>query len=91
MLLRVCTLIVSTHVALSLIGIGNQGLDSHVQAADIYQWQDNAEAGTCDLSLGDQPVVQYVYTVDTSTPERTADTTKVFHHVYGPGTKTLVV
>lgn len=60
-------------------------------AADsAFQWSDHPDRGLLDLHDGDQPVLQYVYTVDTSTPEAAFDTAKVFHHVWGPGTDTVI-
>ncbi|REJ85990.1 MAG: hypothetical protein DWQ34_27120 [Planctomycetota bacterium] len=69
--------------------IGLAGASS--QAADPeFTWIDDAEAGVCDLMLGDQPVLRYVYGVDESSDEAAFDTAKVFHHVYGPGSDTLI-
>lgn len=65
-------------------------LPLHATAADTFTWKDDAERGLCTLFVGEQPVVQYFYTVDTSSDEAAFDTAKVFHHVYGPGTDTLI-
>ena len=60
-------------------------------AADVvFHWENNENAGTADLLLGDQPVLRYMYAFDASTPERLHDTYKVFHHVFGPGSKTII-
>jgi hypothetical protein len=58
--------------------------------AEEFRWDDRPEEGICDLWYGDAPALRYVYTVDESTPEMAFDTAKVFHHVYGPGTDTLI-
>ncbi len=55
-----------------------------------FSWQDNPQAGTTDLKYGDQPVVRYMYAFDTSTEERAHETFKVFHHVFGPGSKDII-
>jgi hypothetical protein len=55
-----------------------------------FHWKNDDKAGTADLFVGNQPVVRYVYAYDTSSPERIHDTYKVFHHVYGPGTNTII-
>ncbi len=61
-------------------------------AADqsVFQWKTDEKAGTADLYLGDQPVLRYMFAYDTSSPERVHDTYKVFHHVYGPGTQSII-
>lgn len=55
-----------------------------------FHWVKDEEAKTAELRYGDQPVVKYMYAYDPSTPERLHDTYKVYHHVYGPGTKDLI-
>lgn len=57
---------------------------------ETFRWEDNEEAGTADLLIGDQPVLRYMYAFDTSTPERAHETYKVYHHVFGPGSKTII-
>ena len=38
-------------------------------AADVvFHWENNENAGTADLLLGDQPVLRYMYAFDASTP-----------------------
>lgn len=38
-----------------------------------------------ELSLGERPLLRYMYeALDTSSPERTGETYKVYHHVYDP-------
>ena len=54
------------------------------------QWKDHPGAGHCDLHYGEWPVLRYMYGVDESTEQKAFDTAKVFHHVYGPGTKDLI-
>lgn len=63
---------------------------SPLAAGDSFHWQDDSDRGLCDLYLGEQPVLRYFYTVDTSSDDAAFDTGKVFHHVYGPGTETLI-
>lgn len=72
----------------SLVTFGSLG--SPAVADDTFRWVDEEKAGTCDLLLGDQPVLRYMYASDNSTPERVAETYKVYHHVFGPGTKTII-
>lgn len=62
---------------------------SHTGAAAdaVFQWVEQADQGLLTLTCGDQPVLQYVYTVDAATEESAFDTAKVFHHVFGPGTE----
>jgi hypothetical protein len=55
-----------------------------------FHWADDPKAGTCELLYGAQPVLRYMYAYDTSTPDRLKETFKVFHHVFGPGTGTLI-
>lgn len=59
-------------------------------AAETFHWKDNPQAGTADLYFGAQPVLRYMYAFDTSTPQRAHETYKVYHHVFGPGTKTII-
>jgi len=55
-----------------------------------FHWKNDEAAGTADLILGDKPVIRYMYAYDTSTETRAHETYKVFHHVYGPGSKTII-
>jgi hypothetical protein len=55
-----------------------------------FHWKNDEAAGTADLLLGDKPVIRYMYAYDTSTDTRAHETYKVFHHVYGPGSKTII-
>lgn len=57
---------------------------------ESYRWVNNEDAGTADLMVGDQPVIRYMYAFDTSTPERVHETYKVYHHVFGPGSKAII-
>jgi len=59
-------------------------------AADGFHWKDDPKAGTADLMLGKQPVLRYMYAFDTSSKKRAHETYKVFHHVFGPGTETII-
>ncbi len=56
----------------------------NLAGAAEFSWQTDEAAGTADLIYGDQPVIRYMFAYDTSSPERTHDTYKVFHHVFGP-------
>jgi hypothetical protein len=58
--------------------------------APASHWKDDPTAGTADLLYGDQPVLRYMSAYDTSTPERATETSKVFHHVFGPGTGQII-
>lgn len=61
------------------------------QAADVgFAWRVDEKAGTADLVWGDQPVVRYMFAYDPTSLESSLETYKVFHHVFGPGTKTLI-
>lgn len=55
-----------------------------------FHWENDEAAGTADLFLGDKPVIRYMYAYDTSTDTRAHETYKVFHHVYGPGSDTII-
>lgn len=55
-------------------------------AEPTFQWADDADHSVCDLKLGEQPVVRYMYAYDPSTDMTLHDTYKVYHHVFGPGT-----
>src|SRR6185369_14605373 len=60
------------------------------RAADKFHWVRDDAAGTAELKYGEQPVVTYMYAYDDSTLERRELTYKTYHHVYGPGTKTII-
>jgi hypothetical protein len=53
-----------------------------------FTWTDDPDHGTCELTLGDQPVLLYMYAYDPSTEETLHNTYKVYHHVFAPGTGT---
>ena len=55
-----------------------------------FHWVDDADNGTADLSLGDQPVLRYMYAYDTTNEQRTHETFKVYHHVFGPGNGKII-
>lgn len=55
-----------------------------------FSWKVDEKAGTADLVCGDQPVIRYMFAYDTSSLERIHEAYKIFHHVFGPGTKTLI-
>lgn len=79
-------------LALGLMGLLLMGAASsqHAAAAEEFAWKNDIDQGLCTLYYGEQPVVQYFYKVDNSTEEAAFDTAKVFHHVYGPGTTTII-
>lgn len=61
------------------------------QAAEAkFHWENNEAAGTADLKFGEQPVVRYMFAYDDSTPERRELTYKTYHHVFAPGTQTII-
>jgi Methane oxygenase PmoA len=55
-----------------------------------FYWANQPEKGMADLLYDGRPVLRYLYAFDRSTPERTQETFKVFHHVFGPGTGDLL-
>jgi len=55
-----------------------------------FAWHDE-QGVTSELRFGDRPVLRYMYApLDESTPERRAETYKVYHHVFSPDGKTLL-
>jgi hypothetical protein len=79
------TLAVAAMLAMSL------GPIRATEAADsAFRWVDDPAAGTCDLFLGEQPVLRYMYAADTSSKEKAFATSIAYHHVYGPGTRTVI-
>ena len=65
-------------------------LTTTATAADEFHWTTDEDAGTTDLLLGEQPVLRYMHAYDASTPERLHETYKVFHHVFGPGSQSII-
>lgn len=57
---------------------------------ETFHWTEDKDAGTADLLIGEQPVLRYMFAYDNSTPKRLEETFKVYHHVFGPGTKTPI-
>lgn len=55
-----------------------------------FTWKDQPEKKVADLYYNGNPVLQYVYPYDDSSAEKIHDTYKVFHHVYGPGSKAII-
>ena len=55
-----------------------------------FEWADGTAPGTADLMYDGKPVLRYMYAFDRSTPQRTTETFKVFHHVFGPGSEDLI-
>ncbi len=55
-----------------------------------FQWVDHPDQGTADLMYNGQPTLRYMYAFDRSSPQRTVETFKVYHHVFGPGTDDLI-
>jgi hypothetical protein len=68
---------------LAVLALGAASLSA---AEPQFTWVDAPDQGTCDLKLGDQPVVRYMYAYDPSSETTLHDTYKVYHHVFGPGT-----
>ncbi|HET6324787.1 MAG TPA: DUF6807 family protein [Planctomycetaceae bacterium] len=58
--------------------------------AATFEWVDRPDQGTADLTYDGKPVLRYMYAFDRSTPKRTVETFKVYHHVFGPGTADLI-
>ncbi len=55
-----------------------------------FQWDDN-KSSEMQLKHGDTPIAKLMYEkVDDSSPERRAETYKVYHHVYAPGSNVLL-
>lgn len=54
-------------------------------SAGEFAWKTDEAAGTSDLTYDGKPVLRYMFAYDTSTPEKTTETFKVFHHVFGMG------
>jgi hypothetical protein len=55
-----------------------------------FHWQ-NVPGKQAELSLGDRPVLRYMYEkLDTSSPERHDATIKPYHHVFDPEGDTLI-
>ncbi|MFG0332893.1 MAG: DUF6807 family protein [Maioricimonas sp. JB049] len=79
-----------TLLAIAGVALLTIATSSAIAADAAFEWKDNPEKGVCNLYYGDQPVLQYFYTVDESSDEAAFDTAKVFHHVYGPGTDDLI-
>ena len=63
---------------------------STVIGADGFAWSDLAKEGIADLRFDDKPVLRYMYAYDTSNEKRAHETYKVFHHVFGPGSKQII-
>lgn len=59
-------------------------------SGESFGWSDTP-GKHMDLTLGETPVVRYMYErVDNSTPERRSETFKVYHHVYDQSGKRLL-
>lgn len=59
-------------------------------SGDAFAWKDT-EGKHADLTLGDKPVLRYMYErVDGSSKERRSETFKVYHHVYDQAGKRLL-
>lgn len=55
-----------------------------------FAWHDE-QGVSSELRFGDRPVLRYMYAaLDESTPERRAETYKVYHHVFSPDGITLL-
>jgi hypothetical protein len=55
-----------------------------------FEIHENEDDGVTAVTFNGSPVLSYVHGVDTSTPELAFATSKVFHHVYGPGTDFVI-
>lgn len=55
-----------------------------------FTWKKQPEKKVADLYYSGTPVLQYVYPYDDSSADSLHDTYKVFHHVYGPGSKAII-
>lgn len=81
-------LAVSTALSLTFVACANR--PARAAGRDDFRWVDDPQAGTTTLMHGEQPVIRYMHAYDASTPERVHETYKVYHHVFGPGTATLI-
>ena len=55
-----------------------------------FRWE-NIPGKQAELSLGDRPVLRYMYEkLDTSSPQRRDETIKPYHHVFDPDGDTLI-
>ncbi len=59
-------------------------------AAAGFRWVDSPAQGKADLFYNGKPVLRYMYAFDRSTPQRAEETSRVFHHVFGPETAELI-
>ncbi|MFK7778380.1 MAG: PmoA family protein [Gimesia sp.] len=75
-----CTLLVISSVCSSVSAGQKKG----------FTWKDQPQKKVADLYYNGNPVLQYVYPFDDSSAESFHDTYKVFHHVYGPASKTII-
>ncbi len=55
-----------------------------------FSWKTDKDQGTADLLYDGHPVLRYMFAYDTSSQEKLTQTFKVFHHVFGPGTDTII-
>lgn len=74
-------------VLLSLFSV-TAGL--HASEKSGFTWKDQPEKKVADLYFNGNPVLQYVYPYDDSSKQSFHDTYKVFHHVYGPGSREVI-
>lgn len=79
-------------VLAGLLVVALCGLAPALSAAEdaVFRWVDHPEQGTADLSFGDAPVLRYMYAFKPTDSGPTPETTKVFHHVFGPGTDAII-
>ncbi|MFN0197407.1 MAG: DUF6807 family protein, partial [Planctomycetaceae bacterium] len=81
--IAVCCLVMLT----SWLGMAT--MPGHADDKADFHWDDQTP-GELLLLRGDQPVLQYQYAYDPSTPEKLHDTYKVYHHLFGPGSNRLI-
>jgi len=69
---------------------GTSAIARAAESTGGFQWVDRPDEGMSDLQYDGKPVLRYMYAFDRSTPKRTEETFKVYHHVFGPGTSDLI-
>ena len=79
-------------IATTLVLLAYLTVSAGIQASEKpgFTWKDQPEKKVADLYFNGNPVLQYVYPYDDSSKESFHDTYKVFHHVYGPGSKKVI-
>jgi hypothetical protein len=75
---------------LALAALTSSWSSAAAAADSVFHWVDDPQAGTADLMFGEEPVLRYMYAFEPTDSGPSADTTKVYHHVFGPGTRRLI-